>query len=159
SKFSAAPPKNAYGDAPFTATLPGTSTPDFSTPSERYFAHVDRIMAIAADKRILLEVTPAYLGYQGGDEGWYRQMKANGPARLAAYGAYLGNRYKRFANIIWVDGGDADPTVGIDTTYTRALAAAIKAADPGHLHTVHGHPGRSVLDAWAGESWIDVATI
>jgi hypothetical protein len=167
-KFSPNPPKNAAGDAPFTGTLPGTSTPDFSTPNEAYFAHVDQIITIAAQKGFLLQITPAYLGYQGGSEGWYQQMKANGTTKLAAYGTYIGNRYKSFPNIIWVEGGDTDPTVTdsgsstgakIDPTYTRAIANAIKAVDPSHLQTVHGNNGDSVLDAWPGETWIDVSTI
>jgi hypothetical protein len=75
-------------------------------------------------------------------------------------GIYVGNRYKGFANILWVEGGDTDPSVaGIDASYPRAVAAAIKAADPNHLHTVHSNNGSSVLDVWSGETWIDVSTV
>ena len=157
--------KNANGDSAFTATLPGTSTPDFSTPDELYFAHIDEIVGIAAQKGLLVELIPAYLGYQGGTQGWYQQMKANGVTKLASYGTYLGNRYKGFGNIIWVDGGDTDPTVTdvngakIDPLYSRTVANAIKAADPAHLHTVHGNAGNSPLDAWPGETWLDVSTV
>src|SRR5581483_7853147 len=78
----------------------------------------------------------------------------------ASYGTYVGNRYKGFANILWVEGGDTDPSVsGIDPAYARAVATAIKAADPNHLHTVHSNNGSSVLDVWPSETWIDVSNV
>jgi hypothetical protein len=153
-------PNNADGAPPFTATLPGMSLLDFGTPNEAYFAHADQILNIAAQKGILIELTPAYLGYGGGSEGWYQEMKANGTAKLSTYGAYIGNRYRSFPNILWVEGGDTDPSVaGIDPTYTRAVAAGIKSADPSHLHTVHGNNGNSPLDVWPGETWLDVSNV
>ena len=38
--------------------------------------------------------------------GWLHTALANGPARCRAYGQYLGNRYKDFPNIIWLNGND-----------------------------------------------------
>jgi hypothetical protein len=91
-------------------------------------------------------------------------MKANGTTRLTTYGTFVGNRYKSFPNIIWVGGGDTDPSftdssgAKIDAAYTHAVETAIKAADPNHLHTIHGGRGGSQLDIWTGETWIDVST-
>jgi hypothetical protein len=159
-KYAPSPPKNIDGAAPFTGTLVGTSYPDFSTPNEAYFAHVDQVLTIALQKGILVELAPAYLGYAGGAEGWYQEMKANGVDKLMAYGTYVGNRYKSFGNIIWVEGGDTDPTVsGIDPAYTRAVATAIKAADPNHLHTVHCNVGDPPLDVWSTEPWLSIDNV
>ena len=41
-KFSKTPPKNAEGEEPFA------KSGDFSTPSEKYFAHVDAVLEMAA---------------------------------------------------------------------------------------------------------------
>src|SRR5579859_4400944 len=136
-----------YGDAPFTT--PG----DFSTPNEAYFAHADAIIQKAASKGFHVFLTPAYLGFNGGVEGWYTTMQANGTTKLAAYGQWLGNRYRNQPNIVWLEGGDYNPP---DKTLTRAVATGIKSADPNHLHTVHCNNGTSALDYWAGETWLDI---
>jgi hypothetical protein len=156
-------PRNLAGDLPFTATLAGGQR-DFTTPNEAYFAHADAVINAAAARGILVLLLPAYLGYAGGGEGWYAEMKANGAARLSTYGTFVGNRYKSFPNIIWFGGGDTDPSwndstgARIDPALTRAVQAAIKAADPNHLHGVHGGRGGSQLDIWTGETWIDIST-
>jgi hypothetical protein len=96
------PPKNAYGDGPFTT--PG----DFSTPNEAYFAHADWVINEAASRGMLVLLTPAYLGFGCGGQGWCQEMNANGTTKMFNYGVYLGNRYKNFKNILWVHG--ATPT-------------------------------------------------
>jgi hypothetical protein len=78
--FSANPPNNAYGDPPFTT--PG----DFATPNEAYFVHVDYVINKAAEKGMVVLLTPAYLGFNGGQEGWYQEMIANGTAKLLPMG-------------------------------------------------------------------------
>jgi hypothetical protein len=144
------------GNRAFTTALPGSTYPDFSVPNDTYFAHVDEIVQIAAARGILVLFTPAYLGYQGGSEGWYKEMVANGVNKLTAFGNYVGNRYKNFPNIMWVDGGDYNAP---DKTLTRAVANGIKAFDSQHLHTVHSADGTSGLDYWSGETWLDVDTV
>lgn len=135
------------GDAPFTT--PG----DFTTPNEAYFAHADAIINLAASRGICVFLHAAYLGFNGGDEGWYVVMGNNGTTNLTTYGNYLGNRYKNFPNIVWINAGDYDPP---DKTLTRAVANGIKANDPNHLHTVHCNEGTAGLDFWSGETWLDV---
>jgi hypothetical protein len=153
SPFGVATPA---GQRPFTKALPGSTYPDFSAPNDAYFAHVDEIVAMAQARGFLVLFTPAYLGYQGGAEGWYQEMLANGTDRLTAFGNYLGKRYARYPNIMWVDGGDYNPP---NKTLTRAVANGIKTFDARHLHTVHAADGTSGLDEWAGEAWLDVDTV
>jgi hypothetical protein len=144
------------GQRPFTKALPGSTYPDFSAPNDAYFARVDAVVAAAGARGFLVLFTVAYLGYQGGGEGWYQAMLANGTARLTAFGNYVGKRYARFPNIMWVDGGDYNPP---NKTLTEAVANGVKAFDTHHLHTVHAGDGTSGLDEWAGEPWLDVDTV
>jgi hypothetical protein len=146
-KFAANPPANAAGQAPFTT--PG----DFSTPNEAYFAHADSVIQDAASKGILVLLCPAYIGYQGGDEGWYAEMTANGTTKLRNYGRWLGARYKSFPNILWVDAGDYDPPT---PDLVRAVALGILDNDTVHFHTAHCGRGNSAADCFGSESWLSV---
>src|SRR6185295_16982948 len=152
--FAPSPPNDANGDAPFTGTVSGQ--PDFSTPNEPYWAHVDAVLAAAGARGIQVLAFPAYLGFNGGSEGWYTALQANGASRLTSYGTFLGNRYKNVPNLIWVAGGDYSPP---DKTLTRAIHTAIRAADPNHLHSAHCSPEASATSIWGGESWLDINTV
>jgi hypothetical protein len=144
------------GNHPFLGKLPGSTYADFTTPNDAYFAHVEEIVSLAQARGGLVLFTPAYLGYKGGAEGWYQEMVANGTDRLTAFGNYVGRRFARFPNILWVDGGDCNPP---NKALTRAVVDGIKAFDPQHLHTVHAADGTSGLDYWPGEPWLDVDTV
>jgi Protein of unknown function (DUF4038) len=65
----------------------------------------DWVLHRAADKGFLVLLTPSYTGFGGGAAGWYQEMKSNGTVQLQEYGRYLGQRYREFNNIIWVEGG------------------------------------------------------
>lgn len=147
-KFADRAPHNRAGDAPFTAD-------DFATPDEAYFAHVDRVLARAAAAGMVVLLAPAYLGHKGGDEGWYVEIRRNGPAKLRAYGRFLGARYRATPNLIWVEGGDAPPMAAGDEI--EALVAGIREADPVHLHAAHSSRYRSALDDY-DQPWLDVNT-
>ena len=149
-RFSRNPPANAYGEGPFLT--PG----DFTTPHEAYFAHADWIVRLAAEHGILVLLAPAYLGHQGGGEGWYRAMLANGPDKLRAYGQYLGRRYAQFANILWVHGGDFNPP---RKDLVRAIAEGIRTHDTRALHTAHCGPETAALAYWHGEPWLQLDNV
>jgi len=149
--FATNPPKNFYGDAPFL------TTGDFATPNEAYFAHADYVIAKAAQKGILVMLTPAYMGFGGGSEGWYQEMLVNGTTKLRAYGQYLANRFRSHDNILWVHGGDYNPP---DRTLMRAIAEGIRSVDPRWPHTFHGSRGTSALSfLGTTEPWLQVNTI
>lgn len=148
--YSSNPPHNAYGDAPFVVA------DDFATPNEGYFAHADWVLRQAADRGFLVLLTPSYAGAQGGYEGWYQAMLANGPEKLRAYGRYLGKRYRDFSNILWIQGGDYHPP---DKDLVRALAEGIQEQDPDALQSAHGGVESSALEHWRGESWLKMNTV
>ncbi len=148
--YTDSPPRNAYGDAPFLT--PG----DFSTPNERYFAHVDWVLQRARSKGFLVLVVPAYLGYQGGKEGWYSEMVANGPARLLEYGRYLGRRYSGYGNILWVHGGDFNTP---DRSIINAIVAGIREFDSTALHSAHCGQETAAIVCACGEPWLTINSI
>jgi hypothetical protein len=144
-------PENQEGETPFRAAG------DFSQPNERYFRHVDWLLGRARAKGIVVFATPAYLGYGGGDEGWYQDVVRAGVTTLKAYGRYLGRRYKKFDNIVWVMGGD----YGSDETlpFTRAIVRGLKETDrPGRLFTVHNARGESGIEYHEDEPWLSLNT-
>jgi hypothetical protein len=119
------------GIAPFTQTLPETGSYDLETPNEVYFAHVDRILDLAAGHGIQVILDPIETG------GWLATMRDNGSSRCRAYGRYLGMRYESFDNIIWMSGNDfqswRDPA---DDAVVREVALGILECDTRHLHTL-----------------------
>jgi len=149
--FAANPPNNAYGQGPFTVAG------DFSTPNEAYFAHADYVITKAAEKGFLVMLTPSYMGFGGGSEGWYAEMVANGEAKLRAYGQYVANRFKAHDNVLWVQGGDYNPP---EKTLLRAIANGLRDVDTAPLHTFHGARGTSALGfLGTSEPWLSVNNI
>lgn len=99
-------PANRNGDAPFL------TEGDMSTPNDKYFAYADTVLTRAAMQGFLVLLVPAYIGYEKGEEGWASEMIANEPRKCRVYGRYIGQRYRAFPNVIWVNGGDYTPIPG-----------------------------------------------
>jgi hypothetical protein len=146
-KFATNAPANAYGQAPFTGR-------PFATPNEAYFAHVDTILAIAQEYGITLLVAPVYLGYQCGSEGWCAEVQAATTAEMHAWGDYIGARYANVPNILWVLGGDTDPT----TVASKMLEVVntVRTHDVIHEWTAHNQPESWASDPWPNQSWLTV---
>lgn len=110
-------PKNRNGALPFVRKSGGGAydgtwgTADFSTPNEEYFAFVDSIVDLAAEKGILVDLYPMFLGFDARDAGWWADLTNKTNTRDVAYrfGEYVGKRYKDRKNIIWTIGGDFFP--------------------------------------------------
>jgi hypothetical protein len=119
------------GILPFTRTLPASSTYDLEAPNETYFAHVDRIIDMAADHGLMILLDPIETG------GWLTTMRDNGLTRCRSYGRFLGSRYRDFDNILWMSGNDfqgwRDPA---NDAVVREVAQGILETDPRHLHTL-----------------------
>jgi len=107
-KFSIRAPANRKGDPPFKRAG------DFSTPNDAYFAFADSVIDLAASKGLLISLAPMYLGYNGGDEGWWSDLNKAGNTQKVChdFGLYIGKRYKNRKNIFWVIGGDYTPPAG-----------------------------------------------
>jgi len=123
----------------------------------RYFAHVDWILGRAAEHGFLVLLAPSYLGYEGGSEGWYREMRDNGVERLRAYGRYLGMRYRNMPHVVWMEGGDYNPP---DRRQVQAIVDGLREANPEALQSFHAARGTAAR-AFLGNTspWLDLNTI
>jgi hypothetical protein len=149
-EFATNAPANRAGTAPFRSS--GT----LAAPNDAYFDHAERIVALAQRFGFLVLLTPAYTGYGGAEQGWYQEMKATGTGALLSYGRYVGRRFARYNNIVWVNGGDFDPP---DHSLVGAVARGIAEADPTALQTFNGARGSTVRDDWGTERWFKVDNI
>ena len=149
-EFARNAPKNAEGEPPFLA--PG----DFTRPNERYFAAAEPVLDAALEAGMLVLLAPAYMGANGGPQGWYAEMAAAGPEALRAYGFYLGRRFARYPNIVWVQGGDYDPP---DRRLAQALAEGIAEGAPGAMQTVHGSRETVTAAYWPDARWLALDTV
>jgi hypothetical protein len=146
-KFASKVPRNYAGVAPF-------QRPESITqPNDAYFAHAQFVVREANKRGIVVWLAPAYLGYGGGDEGWFKAIKTSGLKALRDYGRYLGERFKDSPNLIWVLAGDFTPLAGDQWTVDE-LAAGIREEARTHLITAHGSPGQSAVVSFPNRSWL-----
>ena len=132
---------------------------DFAKPNEQYFQHIDQVVALADSFNLVMAMTP--LWYSCCNDGWgsnpVKYMKNNGLEKCAGFGRFIGTRYGKFGNVIWIIGGDNDPHE--NRAEVQALAEGIKAAAPQHLLTYHAASTHSSTDVWGQETWLDFSMI
>ena len=143
------------GILPFTGWVSGGNDLahyDLTKPNEAYFARVDQTLELAAKCGLVVFLDPIETGQ------WVPTLRNNGPAAARAYGQYLGNRYKGFDNIVWMNGNDFNSwqTPG-DDAVVRAVAEGIKSVDTRHLQTME-------LNVWTSSSfddpsWVSILSI
>jgi hypothetical protein len=154
--FSPDPPRNRFGDEPFTT--PG----DFRTPNQAYFDHARWVTERAAERGFLVLMTAAYPGYAHAGwpgsrflyEGCASEILRNGHDGCRAYGRFVGERFGDLDNVLWVMGGDRDP--GDLRLEIDQMAEGIREADPRHLLTAHCAPESVPADLYRGSSWLTV---
>jgi hypothetical protein len=149
-KYAANAPANASGASPFTGRA-------FTTPNETYFAHADSLIGLAAARDMLVLLAPLYLGNGCRDQGWCAEVQAASAAVLTAWGRYIGDRYGNDPNIIWVIGGDTDPTPV--RSKVLAFVSGLRSADSTHLMTAHNGPEQMAVQPWRGERWVGVNNV
>ncbi len=142
---------NRYGDVPLINMDP-------QKPNEKYFQLVDTVVAIAAEKNMIMALLPAW-----GDKVTLR-FGGSGPVIFTKenafeYGKYLGKRYARFSNIVWVLGGDRPPRddCGNYIEEYRQIAKGIKEGS-GKNTLMSFHPGGSIWESSPmihNEEWLD----
>lgn len=149
-KFCTNAPANFYGDAPFKDR-------PFVSPVEKYFEHADNIIKSAAQRNIVVLLAPLYLGYDCKDEGWCTEVKTASLLEMYSWGKYVGNRYKNFSNIIWLIGGDTDPSSVKDKVLQ--MVKGICEADTLHLFSAHNQPETMAVTPWTDEPWLSVNNV
>jgi hypothetical protein len=134
------PIANALGQKPWLDDDP-------ARPNPAYFEHVDRLVAFANQKGLVLAMLPTW--------GFYvKESPVVTLKNARAYGRWLGARYKAAPNVVWVNGGDRTPT-GFEDVF-RELARGLRDGDGGaHLVTYHPCGWRSSAQFFHGEDWLD----
>lgn len=148
------------------ATLLGEPTPTRSgyvalqnndplKPGESYFKFVDSVVSLCAKRKVYLALLTTW-----GD----KVIKAPGntvifdSVKAYGYGKWLGERYGKSPNIIWLIGGDV-PVVKDGVNYIavwRRMAAGIREGTNGKcLITYHPNGYRSSSEWLHNESWLD----
>lgn len=140
---NAVPAVNRYGQLSMTDGF------DFSKIDREgvygYWDHMDFVVDAAARRGIYVGMVPIW-------GGLVKAGKMN-EEQAAAYGRFLGERYRERPNIVWIIGGDVrgDVKPGV----WHALARAIRDADPNHTMTFHPR-GRTLSTEWFNEAeWLD----
>lgn len=137
---------NPYGELPLVDNDP-------ARPNERYFAHVDWIVARANALGIYVGMLPTW-----GDK-WNRKWGVGPeiftPGNAEAYGEWLGRRY-RDAGIIWIVGGDRPIESEAHRAIVRAMALGLRKGDGGaHLITFHPNGGHGSAEWFHDDAWLD----
>jgi hypothetical protein len=128
------PPANRRGEQPFR--LPG----DLSTPDDAYFDRAAAFVDRAAAHGMAVLLAPNYLGFDGGEEGWWQMLlgPANTRGVCAQFGTYLGTRFRNRRNLLWLAGGDFAPPPGSEGEARHAaILEAIRAAGATQPWTGH----------------------
>src|SRR5579863_3063079 len=88
--YQSHPPKDVFGHVPFDG-------PDFTHEDEAYWKHVDYVLGRAQAHGITIALDPGFVGLA--DPGGYLTSYLKTPdSVLAAYGEFLGERYKNAPN-------------------------------------------------------------
>jgi len=161
------------GIRPFTRFFFGGSDYryyDLSKPNEAYFVRVDHLLQLAMNHHLAVFLNPIET------IGWLPTLRKNGLEAAFAYGEFLGRRYRRFKNVLWLNGNDfrswhASQAGALsdaaqkglrplyrtwrernDDALVQAVAKGIRSASPLQLQTLELEPpNSSSLDnsAWA----------
>lgn len=145
SEFAGRNEANALGLRPLIDADP-------ARPNPKFFEHVDWVLAEMAKRNLYAGLVCAW-----GDKVFERPGNNNvmfNPANARAYGLFLGQRYRRTPNIIWILGGDRNAS-GYEPVW-RAMGQALCDGNAGaHLITFHPN-GRHSSTIWFHEDpWLD----
>ncbi len=140
---------NVYGEQPLIDNDP-------LKPNVAYIRHLDRLIELAAQKGLLIGLLPTWgdkvelLGHGTGPVIFNAE-------NARQYGMWIGNRYRDYWNIIWINGGDRSGG-GANNRVWESLGLGIKTADPNHLMTFHppgGGDGHSSAEWFHDSAWLD----
>jgi hypothetical protein len=126
---------------------------DPARPQEPYFEHVDWVVEKANSLGITVGMLPTW-----GDKWnkkWGVGPEVFTPENAAAYGRWLGARYKD-ASLVWVVGGDRPVESDAHREVVRRMALGLREGDGGaHLITFHPTGGSGSAQYFHDEAWLD----
>ena len=130
---------------------------DPTKPNEKYFELIDYTVQLALQKNMFLGLLPTW-----GDK--VTKLWGEGPVifnedNAYVYGKWLGQRYKKYPNIVWILGGDRPPIID-SADYRpiwRAMATGIsEGADGKAIFTYHTWGGHSTSEYFHNENWLSI---
>lgn len=121
-------------------------------PNEPYWQHIDWVIKKAGEKGIFIGLLPTWGDKV--DKRWGVGPVIFNKDNAYGYGQWIGNRYKDYPNIIWINGGDRDGG-GDNYPVWNALAEGIKSADKNHLMTYHPWGEHSSSEWFHKAHWLD----
>lgn len=159
-RFAVAAPRNRRGEAPFQPEG------ELAHPVDAYFDAALETVRRAERHGMLVLLVPAYLGYgcpatpSPANEGWSAELARTEPAACAAYGRFVGARFRGQRNVIWVEGGDCTPPPGSPLERCALeVMHGLREADPEALQTGHFRPNGDSLDAAAFAVAMDLNSV
>jgi hypothetical protein len=132
-------PNDYYGNGPFNGQT-WFSANENSGTGPAYWANQDWVIQQAAKLNIIVLLHVSFFGSSSEPYDLASALAAS-DATMTAYGTFLGNRYRGYNNIIYVLGGDTDPSASGVTAKLNDIANGILAADTNHLITMEGCRG------------------
>jgi hypothetical protein len=137
---------DVYGDSALVnGDIAHPKTKQNSHAEHDYWGHIDFVINEAAKRGIYLALVPV----------WGSNVKEGKVtvSQAGAYAKFLAERYGRYNNIIWLNGGDIKGSDGLDVWNT--IGTTIKKYDQKHL--VGFHPrGRTSSSEWFQQAgWLD----
>lgn len=150
-KFATKAPATLDGVPPFE------KAGDFTRPNAAYFDRAHRVVAEANKRGLAVWLCPAYLGWAGNDEGFFKEVKAAGPKALRAYGKYVGERFADLPNIVWMPGGD----YAVPKDYRWAgEEVALGLIDGGAKQLMTAHGGQtSAVETFGDRPWLAIDNV
>jgi hypothetical protein len=146
-RYAEKAPNNRAGNAPFKT--PG----DFSMPDTAYFDFAEAVVDKARVRGFLVLLVPAYPGYgcpsspSPENEGWSAEMGKASPEACFSYGRSVGQRFGRYDNVVFVQGGDCMPAPGSALeACALSVLKGIQQVAGSALETGHFSPNTTSLD-------------
>jgi hypothetical protein len=150
-KFATHAPANHAGMSPFL------ETGNFRKPNPAYFESAHRVVAEAGAHGLSVWLCPAYLGWQGGDEGFFKEIKKAGPQALYSYGKFVGERFRDLPNVVWMVGGD-DALAPQDRWAGEQLVWGLRDGGAEQIVTAHGGQ-TSAVETYGNTRWLSLDTV
>ena len=140
-------PNDFYNNHPFT-----NGPSDWSVRNEAYWSRADVIVTAAKARDMVILMFPAYLGWTCGSQGWCADMLSQTNTAMSNYGAWIGNRYKDYGNVIWMTGGDADCSdYGNACARNNAVVSGIRSSDADAIFSAEPKPEQiGGIDSYVG---------
>jgi hypothetical protein len=144
---------NPYGHRPLVDLDP--TRPDVRDgPNNDYWDHVDEIVRRAESHGLYIGLLPTW-----GDK-WNKKWGVGpeifNPTNAGVYGEWLGRRYRRAPNIIWILGGDRPIESELHREIIRQMARGLRRGDLGaHLLTLHPTGGQGSSSVFHDDDWLD----